>query len=99
LDLENTRFAFSAVIGTEDIRDVVFFDILVEVINDIGQKIYSHTSRYLGNPVGSHVWMNFHGLHHSQLKTDSLQVKFTITALHASSVYFKSCGFQIVAGQ
>jgi hypothetical protein len=98
LDLENTRFAFSAVIGTDDTRDADDFGILVEFINDIGQKIYSHSSRFMDNPVDSHVWMNFHCSHHSQLKTDNLQVKFTITAVYAS-MYFKSCGFQIVAGQ
>jgi hypothetical protein len=98
LDLENTRFAFSAVIGTDDIRDAVSFEILVEVINDIGQKIYSCSSHYIDNPVGSDdVWMNFHGSHHSQLKTDNLQVKFTIMVWVI--MYFKSCGFQIVAGQ
>jgi hypothetical protein len=72
LDLRNTRFSFSAVIGREDVQDEVIdgyhsFTILVEVINDIGQCILSDRRPWWGLLSSDHVWLNLNvGPRHSQ---------------------------------
>jgi hypothetical protein len=64
LDLKNTRFSFSAVIGREDVQEGVFnavhsFKISVEFINDIGQHIHSNPSPWYNSLLSSnHVWLN-----------------------------------------
>ncbi|XP_062157857.1 probable disease resistance protein RPP1 [Alnus glutinosa] len=95
LDLENTRFAFSAIIGIEDVQGVSDFRILVEIINDIGQHIYSHRPYMYSLVSSDHVWLNYHVSNHSQLKTDNLRVIFTCEK-HLKSVFFKSCGFHLM---
>ncbi|GLT52987.1 hypothetical protein SLA2020_262870 [Shorea laevis] len=99
LDLENTRFAFCAVIGEEDVQDEARFQISVQVINN-GQEIYSGVSFARLNLAGSdHVWLDYHGSHHSQIKTGNLLVKFRFRDIlygkPSKSVFFKSCGFHL----
>ena len=92
--LENTRFAFYAVIGTENVQVEESFQIVVEVMSD-GQQIYFHKSDIICNLAGSdHVYLHYHGSHHSdQLKMDNLEVIFKVEGIYYLHVFFKSCGF------
>jgi hypothetical protein len=107
LDLENTRFAFSAVIGTNDMDVHVELQglICVEVINN-GQPIICRQFTFRHNPTGSeNVWLRFHVSRRYQLKMDNLRVKFTCrekpfglkykTFKPSESIFFKSCGFHM----
>jgi hypothetical protein len=99
---KNKIFVFSAVIGTEESQDMDCFQIMVEVINGIGQHMYSHRSDLICNSTGSdRVWLNFHGSCHSQLKTDNFRVKWGLDysrynpSKSSKPVFFKSCGFHV----
>jgi hypothetical protein len=97
LDLENTIFAFSAVIGTKVVQNVVRFQIMVEVINN-GQIIYWHTSPWIWYATGSdHVYSHYSGSHHSRLKMNNLRVIFKLEfhPYSSRSVLLKACGFHL----
>jgi hypothetical protein len=104
LDLGNTSFSFSAVIGREDVQDGffnadLFPTISVEVINDIGQHIHSDLS-YPQVISSDHVWLNLNIVPHlnavpqySQVITNNLRVIFRIE--DSLLLFFKSCGFHL----
>ncbi|XP_059455293.1 disease resistance protein RPV1-like [Corylus avellana] len=108
LDLENTRFSFSAVIGTNDVQvEVLVLQICVEVINN-GQRIIYRTFTFMHNSTRSdNVWLQFLVSHRYQLKMDNLRVKFTCKDQQfkstckynnfkpSKSMFFKSCGFHL----
>jgi hypothetical protein len=92
LDWKNTIFAFSAVIGTRDVREEHYFVILAQVsYNYLGyHQIYCNTSfGRLNSSFSDHVWLNYCGSHHSQLKTDNLQVIFTCKDIYGIWQSFK----------
>jgi hypothetical protein len=106
LDLENTTFAFSAVIGTEHEQDEVCFRILVKLINN-GQLIFCHTSCWISYVAGSdHVYSYYYGSHHSRLKMDNHRVKLKFECRNRTRSLFewpdlprpmfvKTCGFHL----
>jgi hypothetical protein len=102
LDLRNTRFSFSAVIGREDVQDEVInedrsFKISVEVTNDIGQRIHFNQEFWYMSLLNSdHVWMRNAVPQHSQLITDNLRVIFAFCIENPKrSLFFRSCGFHL----
>jgi hypothetical protein len=103
LDLGNTRFAFSAIIGSDDVQEGVTngdrsFGISVKVINDIGQQIHSNWPIWYSLVSSDHVWLDSNAVpDHSQLITDNLRVifRFCKEINPVKSLFFKSCGFHI----
>jgi hypothetical protein len=97
LDSKNTIFAFSAVFGSTRSKG---FSICIEVINDIGQRIY-YKERYKCKVGSDHVWLNVDVPDHSQLKTDNLRVIFKCYNKHIDNCssqpvfFFRSCGFHL----
>jgi hypothetical protein len=96
LDLENTIFAFSAVIGIEDVQGEGYFQIVFEVINN-GQLIYCHRYPWIDyTPDSDHVYLHYHGSHHSRLKIDNLRVIFKFERRSCTRyVFLKTCGFHL----
>ncbi|XP_062157899.1 disease resistance protein RPV1-like [Alnus glutinosa] len=99
LDSGNAIFAFSAVIGREDAQRGGNIEIHVEVINDIGQHIYSYRPEMeiVFIPEASdNVWLRYHIVpHHSLLKTDNFRVIFRCKVFPLETRFFKSCGFHL----
>jgi hypothetical protein len=96
VDLENKIFAFSAVIGIEDVEVGVFLKIQLEVINS-GQLIYCHSSQWRSYAAESdHVYLLYSGSRHSRLKMDNLRVIFKLYSYSLPrSVFLKTCGFHL----
>jgi hypothetical protein len=100
LDSKNTIFAFSAVFGSADVTWIDEFSMCIEVINDIGQRIYYEQRDMPAIVFGSdHVWLKVNVPHHSQLetKTDNLRVIFKCCNDDSSqpNFFFRSCGFHL----
>ena len=105
MDLENTRFAFSAVFGTNDVQVELVLRICVEVINNGQQIIYRDFCFFHNSTNSDNVWLNYHVSHRYQLKTDNLRVKFACmdnplesecdNFKLSKSLFFKSCGFHL----
>ncbi|KAG6655889.1 hypothetical protein CIPAW_05G247400 [Carya illinoinensis] len=95
LDGEISRFAFSAVIGTEDEQDEGAFEIVFGVIVD-GVTTYSHQDM-TSSAHSNLVWFHFHVPESFELKGD-LKVKFECKNVfgNPSNPFFKSCGFHLV---
>ncbi|KAG7981220.1 hypothetical protein I3843_05G221800 [Carya illinoinensis] len=95
LDGEISRFAFSAVIGTEDEQDEGSFEIVFGVIVD-GVTTYSHQDM-TSSAHSNLVWFHFHVPESFELKGD-LKVKFECKNVfgNPSNPFFKSCGFHLV---
>jgi hypothetical protein len=99
LDSENTRYAFSAVIGfKERVQNELSFCIRVGVIID-GEPFFDVRKFFLNSTGSDHVWLHFQGSYSSRLKTGNLRVKFlcedTYPRKPSDLVFFKSCGFDL----